>query len=139
MIRRFFFLGLTVAALVASPMSASAISVEGNVRDVPYVLGFSPINSQNQPYVGQLRLNFNNGIISGSYTDLSIIPGGPFANAHNIPVSGGTSNGHVRLTIRNVTFRGTIEGEAMGGSTTIGGAIFAWAAQQGTPGSGRHQ
>jgi len=136
MIRRFFFLGLTVA-LLASPMSAGAISVEGNVRDVPYVIGFSPINSQNQPYVGQLRLNFNNGIISGSYTDLSIRPGGPFANAHNIPVSGGTSSGHVRLTIRNVTFRGTIEGEAMGGSTTINGAIFAWAAQQGTPGSGR--
>jgi hypothetical protein len=84
-----------------------------------------------------MHLNFNEGIISGTYTDISTRPGSPFANAHNVPVSGGLSKGNVTLVIRQVTFRGTMDGEKMNGSATIRRTVYTFAAQQGTPGSGR--
>lgn len=107
------------------------VSVSGVVHNVPYVIGFRPLNSMQQPFIGQMILNFNNGIVSGNYTDLSIRPGGPFPNAVNIPVTGGVSNGNVMLNIRQITFRGTMKGEWMSGSATIRGRIYTFEAEQG--------
>ncbi len=132
---------LLVAALMAAPLlfpeHADAVAVQGNVRNVPYVIGFHPLHSSQTPYVGQLHLNFSKGVISGTYTDISTRPGSPFANAHNIPVSGGVTESHVTLIIRQITFRGTMNGNKMNGSATIRGSIYVFAAQEGTPGSGR--
>ena len=132
-----FLAGLTIALLLALPSTAQAV-VNGAARNVPYVIGFHPLFSNQTPYLGQMRLNFNHGIISGTYTDLSIRPGSPFADAYNIPVSGGLSGSQITLQIRQITFRGTLIGEKMSGSATIRGSIYTFAAQQGTPGSGRH-
>ena len=126
-----------IAAPFAVPAAAGAVAVEGNVRNVPYVMGFHPLHSSQTPYVGQLHLNFNKGIISGTYTDISTRPGSPFASAYNIPVSGGVSGSNVTLVIRQITFRGTMSGNKMHGSATIRGTIYTFAAQEGTPGSGR--
>ncbi|MBV8149770.1 MAG: hypothetical protein JO092_11800 [Candidatus Eremiobacteraeota bacterium] len=124
-------------ALLAMPATARAVAITGTARNVPYVIGFHPLHSSQTPYLGQMHLNFNHGIISGTYTDISIRPGSPFANAHNIAVAGGLSGSHVTLNIRQITFRGTLTGEKMSGSATIRGSIYTFAAQQGTPGSGR--
>lgn len=138
MVRRFFLVALGIALPFALPLCAGAVTVQGVVaHKVPYVIGFHPLNSMQHPYLGQMYLNFNNGIISGTYTDMSVRPGSPFANAHNIPVSGGVTSSHVTLVIRNVTFKGTMQGEQMSGSATIRGTIYEFAAQQGTPGSGK--
>ncbi|MBV8198633.1 MAG: hypothetical protein JO263_10885 [Candidatus Eremiobacteraeota bacterium] len=137
MIRRLLLLAVAIAFPLAFPSGARAVAVQGTVREVPYVIGFAPLNSQQQPYLGQMHLNFNNGIISGRYTDISIRPGSPFANAYNIAVSGGLSGDHVSLHIRQITFRGTIKGTWMSGSATIRGRIYNFEAEQGTPGSGR--
>ncbi len=137
MARRFFYTGLAVAMWLALPAHVQAVSVEGSVRNVPYVIGFHPMHSSQHPYVGQLHLNFSHGVISGTYTDISNRPGSPFANAYNIPVTGGVSGSNVTLNIRQVTFRGTINGNKMSGSATIHGSIYTFAAQQGTPGSGK--
>jgi hypothetical protein len=135
---RFVWLAtLAIAFLIAFPSGARAVAVQGVAQDVPYILGFAPLNSQQQPYLGQMHLNFNNGIISGRYTDISIRPGSPLANAHSIAVSGGLSGDHVSLHIRQITFRGTMKGTWMSGSTTIRGGIYNFEAEQGTPGSGR--
>lgn len=107
------------------------ISTSGVVHNVPYIIGFRPLNSVSQPYAGQMYLNFNNGIVSGRYTDISIQPASPFANQTNIPVSGGISNGHVMLTVRQVTFRGSQSGEWLSGNATIRGRIYVWEAEQG--------
>ncbi len=107
------------------------ISTSGVVHNVPYVIGFRPLNSMEQPYLGQMSLNFNNGVVSGSYTDISIRPGSPFANQMKIPVSGGVSSGNVMLTIRQITFRGTMKGEWMSGSATIRGRLYTFEAEQG--------
>jgi hypothetical protein len=128
---------LATVILAAFPALVRAVAVQGTVRDVPYVIGFAPLNSQQQPYLGQMHLNFNNGIISGRYTDISIRPGSPFANAYNIAVSGGLSGDHLTLHIRQITFRGTLKGTWMSGSATIRGGIYSFEAEQGTPGSGR--
>jgi hypothetical protein len=135
--RPLLVLALALTLPIAFPSSAGAVAVQGTVRDVPYVIGFAPLNSMSQPYLGQMHLNFNNGIISGRYTDISVRPGSPFANAYNIAVSGGLSSDQVSLHIRQITFRGTLKGTWMSGSATIRGGIYEFEAEQGTPGSGR--
>ena len=137
MTRRFFYIGLAIAITLFAPLQVRAVTVQTVAQNVPYVIGFHPLNSSAHPYVGQMHLNFNKGVISGTYTDISNKPGSPFANARNIPVTGGVSGEHVSLIIRNVTFRGTTSGEKMSGSGTIRGTVYTFAAQQGTPGSGR--
>jgi hypothetical protein len=140
MTRRLALLGLAIVLALALPSTVLAVTVQGVVvRNVPYVIGFRPINTQQQPYLGEMHLDFNNGIISGHYTDISTRPDSPFANAHNIPVSGGVDSRHVTLIIRNVTFRGSLNGTAMSGSATIHGRVFTFEAHQGAPGSGRGQ
>jgi len=138
MIRSSFVFAIALAMLAAFHGTVRAVAVNGVVKNVPYVIGFHPLHSSQTPYLGQMHLNFNNGIISGTYTDISIRPGSPFANAHNIAVSGGLSGSQVSLHIRRVTFRGTLTGEKMNGSATIGGSIYTFEARQGTPGSGKH-
>jgi hypothetical protein len=140
MSRSFLYAGIAIAMALSLPLQVrafTAITAHSNVRNVPYVIGFHPLNSSAHPYLGQMHLNFNQGVISGTYTDISNKPGGPFANAHNLPVSGGLSGSHVTLHVRQVTFRGTMSGEKMSGSATISGIIYTFAAQQGTPGSGK--
>lgn len=139
MFRQSFFAALTIALAFSYPLYAGAVTVNSGVtaQNVPYVIGFHPLNSSQSPFLGQLHLNFNKGVVSGTYTDLSTRPGSPFANAHNIPVSGGLSGSQISLHIRMITFRGTLTGEKMSGSATINGSIFTFSAQQGTPGSGK--
>jgi hypothetical protein len=129
---------LTLAMVVALPPCVHAVTMQvPNARNVAYVIGFQPLNSSTHPYLGQMHLNFANGIISGTYTDISVKPGSPFANAHNLSVSGGVTSDHVTLIIRNVTFRGTMNGQKMSGSATIRGTIYQFEAHPGSPGSGK--
>jgi len=136
MVRLLLGFGLAATLVFVSPQITYAVTANGSARNVPYVIGFHPLHSSQTPYLGQMHLNFNNGIISGTYTDISHRPGSPFANARNVPVSGGLSGSNVNLVIRQVTFRGTMSGQKMSGSATIRGTIYEWAAQQGAPGSG---
>ncbi len=137
MMKRFALACLAIVASVAPPAGVRAVTNESVAHNVPYVIGFHPMHSSQAPYLGRLHLNFNHGIVSGTYTDLSTKPGSPFANAHNIPVTGNISGSQIMLDIRHVTFRGTVEGDKMQGSATIRGGIYVFAAQKGTPGSGR--
>lgn len=133
--------GLTIALLVALSSNARAVTTSNappNEKNVPYVMGFNPLNSSAHPYLGQLHLTFNDGVLSGTYTDLSIKPGSPFANTHNITVSGNYSGSHVTLIIRHITFRGTFSSPSkMSGSGTIRGSIYVFEAHKGSPGSGK--
>ena len=132
--------GCALALSGGWPYAARAVAVNGTgtAQNVPYVIGFRPLHSTQTPYVGQMHLNFNKGIISGTYTDMSVRPGSPFANVHNAAVSGGLSGSQITFNIRQVTFRGTLTGEKMSGSATIRGTVFTFNAQQGTPGSQQH-
>jgi len=137
MTRRLLLIGIAMAVPLLLASNVGAVTMQTVERNVPYVIGFHPLHSSQHPYLGQMHLNFNKGIISGSYTDISIRPGGPFANARNLPVAGGISSSHVTLIIRHITFRGTVDGDKTSGSATINGTIYQFSAQQGTPGSGK--
>jgi hypothetical protein len=136
--RWFLPIGVAVAFALALPVNVRAVAVQGNVRNIPYVIGFHPLHSSQTPYLGQMYLNFNHGVVSGTYTDLSIRPGSPFANAYKIAVQGGVSGSNITFTVRQITFRGTMNGNKMSGSATIRGGIYTFSAEQGTPGSGKH-
>jgi hypothetical protein len=136
LLRSFLGTVFALAIIVALPPSVRAVTAQvPNARNVAYVIGFQPLHSSTQPYLGQMHLNFANGIVSGTYTDISIKPGSPFANAQNISVSGGATSDHVTLIIKNVTFKGTMNGQKMSGSATIRGTIYQFEAHPGSPGS----
>lgn len=141
MLRSLLGAGSLVALLLAFSSNALAVTSSNappNSKNVPYVMGFHPLNSSAHPYLGQLHLTFNDGVLSGTYTDLSIKPGSPFANTHNITVSGNYSGSHVTLIIRHITFRGSFSSPSkMSGSGTIRGSIYTFEAHQGSPGSGK--
>ncbi|MFZ0575148.1 MAG: hypothetical protein WA304_13620 [Candidatus Cybelea sp.] len=137
MTRQLFLLGFVIALTLVFPSNARAVVAQGVAHNVPYVIGFHPLHSSQTPYLGQMHLNFNKGIVSGTYTDISTRPGSPFANARNIAVSGGLSGSQITLHVRQVTFRGAFSAEKMSGSATIRGTIYTFSAEQGTPGSGR--
>ena len=137
MTRRFLLVGIAIAVPLLLASNVRAVTVQSVASNVPYLIAFHPLNSSQHPYLGQMHLNFNHGVISGTYTDLSNKPGSPFANARNISVSGGLSGSNVTLIVRQITFRGTVDGDKMSGSATIRGGIYQFAAQKGTPGSGK--
>ena len=117
---------LVLAALLAG------VSSKAVVHNVPFVIGFHPLHGAAQPYVGQLFLTFNNGIISGKYTDISVRPGSPLADQTNVRVTGSVSDdGTLRLIIRQLTFRGTMKDNWMSGDVNVRGGLYVFEAEQG--------
>jgi hypothetical protein len=130
MIASLRFLSLALLALTF------AMSTQAVAKDVPYVAAFAPLNSNAQPYSGNMKLNFNHGTISGTYTDTSLKPGGPLYNRRNVPVSGGVnSSGHATLLIGPLSFHGTLSGQWFSGTATVKGRIYTFKARQGSPGN----
>lgn len=123
------FLSLALLALTL------AMSTQTVAHNVPYVAAYTPVNSNAQPYSGNMKLNFNHGIISGTYTDTSIKPGAPLYNRRNVPVSGGVdASGRANLIIGPLSFRGTLEGPLFSGTATIHGRRYTFKAHQGSAG-----
>ncbi len=125
---------LAAVALGALAGRADAISENAIVRNVPYVIAFKPMYSGTVPFTGVMKLTFNNGIVSGTYTDDSIKPGGPFANRRNVYVSGGISGQRIDFTIGPIGFHGIFYGNTIAGSAIIRGRIYEFEAQRGMPG-----
>lgn len=102
-----------------------AVSAHGVARNVPFFAAFRPLHSVGQPYSGNLRLDFNRGVISGWYSDASIKPGGPLAHRMHVPVTGGVDrSGIAHLTIGPLSFRGHIHGQWISGTATARGRFF---------------
>jgi hypothetical protein len=111
------------------------VSSHNVVSNVPYVAAFAPLHSQSYPYSGNMRLNFNQGIISGSYTDTSIRPGGPLAQRMKAPVVGGVdAQGNIHFTIGPLSFHGTLRGPWITGTANARGRFWNFQAKQGMPG-----
>ena len=122
---------ITVLAL-AGP--ADAVSTKGIARNVHYVVAFRPFNSMAIPFTGTMILTFNDGIVSGTYTDDSIKPGGPLANRRNVSVNGGVNGEAIHLTIGTLSFNGRLYGETIAGSAIERGRLYEFEAQQGRAG-----
>ncbi len=127
-----------LAAFIAMPFGAmpqaNAVQTTGVARNVHYVAAFQPLFGANIPFSGRIVLNFNNGIVSGSYSDMSIQPNAPFSNRVNVPISGGVDGDNIHFSIGGTfTFNGKIERDAISGSATFRGQIYQFLARQGVP------
>ncbi len=133
LVRAVLAAGLIVAPFTAVP-PAAAITTTGVAKNIHYVVAFQPLYGGNIPFSGTMILNFNNGIISGTYTDMSIQPYAPFQNRINVPVAGGVSGDNIHLQIGGtLTFNGKIEGDTISGSAFYHGRIYQFLAKQGVP------
>lgn len=120
---------------LAAVLSAMALTSQSVARNVPYVAAFAPLNSMAQPYSGNMKLNFNNGTISGWYDDTSIKPGGPLSNRRNVEISGGVDGkGYITLLIGPMSVHGTLEGQWISGTASFNGRKYTFRARQGSPG-----
>lgn len=134
MLRILFYRILTIAAVVAVVAGVPSAAIAQR-HTVEYVVGYqAKYRPTGTPFSGRMTLTFNNGVISGRYTDTSIRPGGPLANVRNAMVSGGVTNGNVSFTIgTRFSVHGTIHHGAITGTALLRHAVFDFHARPGTP------
>lgn len=131
---RAVLLAIFAAAPFVNMPQATAIETSGVVRNVHYVAAFQPLFNARIPFSGEFVLNYNHGIISGTYNDMSIQPAAPFANRTNVSVVGGVDGDNIHLTIGGTfTFNGKIEGDTISGSAYYRGTLYQFLARQGVP------
>ena len=131
--RALLAMAIGATAFVRMP-AALAIQTNGVARNVHYVAAFQPLNGGSIPFSAEMVLNYNNGIISGTYNDRSIQPNAPFANRTNVPVAGGVSGDNIHFSIgMTFSFNGKIEGDTISGSAYWRGRIYEFLARQGVP------
>jgi hypothetical protein len=134
MLKRIFMAAFGLTAVAWLP--AGAVTQSGP-RTVSYVVGYQhAIRPPGVPFTGEMRLTFNNGIVSGRYTDTSIRPGGPLANVRNAAVQGGVDEDHGRIHFTIATrFRvsGTFEHGIIDGNANVRNVIYNFHARPTTP------
>lgn len=127
------FRSLTIATVVATIVGAPCAAIAER-HTATYAVSYNTrTRPSSTPFTGQMTLTFNNGIISGRYTDTSIRPGGPLANMRNEMVSGGMSNGAVNLTIGRFSVHGSIHDNAISGTMLVRSTPFDFRARPTTP------
>jgi hypothetical protein len=106
--------------------------MHGLVWQATYVAAYQPtFGPAHVPYSGTLKLNFNHGIVSGTYRSESVRPDPLYGRI--IAASGGVSQGHITLTLQapgGFTVRGTIaEDGEISGTATIRGQFYNFLAK----------
>jgi hypothetical protein len=124
---------LLLVPFVTHVPRADAVSTS-MARNVHYVAAMQTLFGMGLPFSGTLVLNYNHGIVSGTYTDQSIQPGAPFANRPPVAVSGGVDGDNIHLNIGgSFNFNGKLEGDTISGSAFYRGKIVQFLAREGTP------
>ncbi len=135
MLRIPFYRILTVAATAAvvAVIAAEPYAAIAQRHTVDYVVGYQTrFRPTGSPWTGRMTLTFNNGIISGRYTDTSLRPGGPLANVRNATVTGGETNGNIRFTIgHHFSVHGTISEGKINGTAMVRSTAFDFHAAPG--------
>jgi hypothetical protein len=97
---------------------ALAVAGHGPVWNADYVAAYQPtFGTQSAPYTGDLKLKFNHGIITGTYSSISARPDPYYGRI--IQVTGGVKGSGINLRIGNISLPngtigkdGTIQGTA---------------------------
>jgi hypothetical protein len=137
MLRSSFYRAVVVASVLASLTAQPAGAVTNYAaHTVPYVVAYERTVRGGIPYSGQMTLTYNSGgIITGRYTDTSIRPGGPLANARNVWISGGITHNDIHFTIgQRFSVRGTIANGTITATAIVRGVFYDFKAKRGTPG-----
>lgn len=120
------------ALLAAQALPALAVAVHAPVWSATYVAAFQPtFGTQGVPYSGIMKLDFNHGIISGTYESTSVRPDPMRGRIVNI--SGNVSKGQITLIFHgpgSFTVRGTLDENAtISGTATIRGSFYSFLAK----------
>ena len=114
-----------LALALASAAAAAAFAVVGHgpVWSATYVAAYNPLWNGGVPYAGDMKLTFNHGIISGTYSAISTRPDPLYGRIIN--VTGTVQHGNIYLDIGGIsgfTVRGTLSsnGEISGTATQKG-------------------
>lgn len=112
---------ILMSALCAAP--ALAVSVNHPVWSATYVAAYNPLFKGGVPYSGEMKLSFNHGIISGTYTATSSRPDPLYGRILN--VTGTVQHGNINFTV------GGGSGFSLRGTLHQDGAISGTATQRG--------
>ncbi len=123
---------LLVVLFAAQATVAMAVVVHGRVWQATYVAAYQPTFGPSRvPYSGTLKLKFDHGIVSGTYTSESVRPDPLYGRT--IAVSGGVSKGQVTLDLNAMggfTVRGTLSANGeISGTATIRGSFYSFLAK----------
>jgi hypothetical protein len=121
--------------LASSALPAPAVVttlVHRQVWSATYVAAYqSQFGARGVPFTGTLKLNFNHGVINGTYVAHSVRPD-PLVGRTTL-VTGTLSHGQIRLTFQapgGFTVRGTLAEDAhISGTATVRGSFFSFLAK----------
>jgi hypothetical protein len=123
------FLTTVLAAFCCA--AASAVSVQSPQWSATYIAAYNPLWHGGVPYSGEMKLKFNHGIISGTYTATSVKPDPMYGRIVN--VTGTVSHGNIYLDVGGMsgyTVRGTLEGNGtISGTATKSGKQYRFLAK----------
>jgi hypothetical protein len=125
-------IALAAAFSALQLLPARATVMHGHVWEATYVAAYQPtFGRQGYPHSGTMKLKFNNGIITGTYTSDSIRPDPLYGRP--IAISGNVSQGNITLILQapgGFTVRGTIaENGEISGTATIKGSFYTFMAK----------
>jgi hypothetical protein len=125
---------IVLAALIAATATAPAFAVvvHGEKWSATYVAAYQPtFGHQGVPYSGTMKLTFNHGIISGTYTGESVRPDPYYGRI--LSVSGGVQGGHIMLNVGGsggFSVKGTLSSDGeISGTATIKGRFYNFLAR----------
>jgi hypothetical protein len=125
---RFVFCAFIIS--LATGAQALAVAGHGPVWSADYVAAYqSTFGTQGPPYTGDLKLNFNHGIITGTYTSISARPDPYYGRI--IQVTGGVKGSGINLRIGSISLpNGTIEKNGtIQGTANWNGKLFNFMAK----------
>jgi hypothetical protein len=129
---RYRIISLVVALALLPPLPLNAAVMRGHVWSATYATGIAPtFGAARVPFTGVMTLQFNHGIISGTYESTSVRTDPLFGR--RIPVTGNVSHGQILLnfaTPANFSMRGTLDSNGdISGTATIRGRFNTFVAR----------
>lgn len=131
------FRAAAFALLLAGPalpaLAVVSMLIHTPVWSATYVAAYQPtFGSPNVPFHGTMKLNFNHGIVSGTYVAESVRPDPLFGRT--VAVNGGVSHGQINLIFQGVsggfTVRGTLAADGeIAGTATVRGRFYSFLAK----------
>jgi hypothetical protein len=122
---------LAAFGLLSAGGQALAVAGHGPVWTADYVAAYQPQfgNTKSQPYTGDLKLTFNHGIVTGTYSSISARPDPYYGRI--IQVTGGTKGGGINLRIGNISLpNGTIAKDGtISGTANWNGKLYSFMAK----------
>jgi hypothetical protein len=122
---------LTLALGASAVASALAVAGHGPVWSATYVAAYNPLWNGGVPYAGEMKLSFNHGIISGTYSSMSTRPDPLYGRIIN--VTGTVQHGNINLDVGGIsgfTVRGTMSGNGeISGTATQKGHMYRFLAK----------